>query len=319
MPPKRSDPFDTPPRPSHPATVVQPKTAPPRPTARPPHPATVAQPKAAPSRSAARPPHPATVVQPKAISPHLADRPGHSTASQPSPEIVQRARASATMVNLNGAALAKQDELAWCYASIISVIAAYLNAGQTWQPCAIAAWAVNENVFYGGADPHLLESACNCCKGSNQRPENCTGANAVSPLGPVFAALNITYTRTAGDKLIWPTVTTEIDANRPIVVAFVRYDGKPGHAAMIIGYELVPNKAGHPGSGTTPYVIIFDPAAQNTDYSATLHNPTWSVKVKFNDIFASYPKDNGRYKLGPYYTNFVQNAPLPASPAWAVF
>jgi hypothetical protein len=284
--------------------VVQPKV---------PHPGQAAQ-------GEGRPPHPATVVQPNVPQRRIGTGTGIAPPSRAPGRgwVAQRARNTATMINLNGAQLSKQDELAWCYASMISVIAAYLNAGTTWKPCEIASWAVNQNQFAGYAEGELLDTVCNCCKGSNKRSESCKGAKAVSKLAPVMNHLNITYTSTKGAPL-WGKVTTEIDNGHPILLSLVRNDNKPGHVAMIVGYEQIPLVANHPEKGCTPYLIIYDPAAQNTGYSGSLDNGTWTMQVRFDLIDGYYPLANGKWSVGHHHTNFVQAAGLPNAPNWAVY
>jgi hypothetical protein len=297
MPPQQRGP--------HPATLTQRQGSP--------HPATIQRsqgraPHAA-TLAAQRPPHPATVAQ---------RHPARGDVAARWPRAIQLARANATMVNLHGAQLAKQDELAWCYASVISVVTAYLNNGAGWTPCQIASWAVNNNRFGGEADQHTLADVCNCCKASNKRSAYCKGVEAVSPLATVMNHLNVTYTSTKGN-LSWPTLQAEVDAGRPILLAFVRNDNKPGHVAMIVGYEQLPHDPTHPERGSTAYAIVFDPAGQNTAFNDTLDNATWTLRVKLIDLLSAYPMGNGKWSIGSYYTNLQQNPALPAAPAWAVF
>jgi hypothetical protein len=206
--------------------------------------------------------------------------------------------------------LQKQDQIAWCYASVISVLTNWLGNGAGWSTCEIASWALWQKKF-GGADvgAELFDSGCNCCK--KKKPHACTTADAVSTLTPVLNHLNVTYNKMKGPPY-FDTIVTEIDADRPIILE-LKKEGAPGHVCMIIGYRYEQLR-----QGTRGHVVMYDPAANLLpDIKYTVDLRTMSFEIPWADLLGNYP--TSKHVVSFYYKNLVLNGGVPGAEAWMRF
>lgn len=202
--------------------------------------------------------------------------------------------------------LDKQDELAWCYASLVSIVSKWLNNGNGWSPCQIASWAMVQNLFLGDQSDVVQERACNCCQ--KNKPNACKTVTAISKLRPVLNHLGMAYNQMAGPPS-FTTLRKQIDLDRPVILALVRAGG-PGHVSMVIGYKWP--------HGTPSKVIIYDPAANNLPvYKHIVDLQTMSFEIPYSDLLGKFP--TARHTVGFHYINLALAGALTAAPDWAVY
>jgi hypothetical protein len=202
--------------------------------------------------------------------------------------------------------LDKQDEVAWCYAAILSVLSNWLTNNAGWSPCQIVSWAMVQNLAVGSQPEATQERACNCCQ--KNKPHACKTATAVSRIQPVLTALGIGYNRLAGPPS-FNTIKAQIDLDRPVILGMVR-EGSPGHVALVIGYDWPRTSAST--------VTIYDPAAVNIPrYRHLVNLRTMSFTIPYRDLLGSYP--TARHKVGHHYVNLALAGALNAAPGWAAY
>src|ERR1700730_3699369 len=180
--------------------------------------------------------------------------------------------------------LDKQDELAWCYAAIVSVVTNWLTNGAGWSPCQIASWAMVQNLCVGDQPEATQERACNCCQ--KNKPNACKTVTAVTPVGPLLDHLGITRNRMVGPPS-FNTLRQQIDHDLPVILALVR-DGGAGHVSMVIGYDWP--------HATPSKVVIYDPAAINLPaYKHLVDLRTMSFEIPYSTLLARFP--NARHSV----------------------
>lgn len=202
-------------------------------------------------------------------------------------------------------ALQKQDQLAWCYAAVVSVVSHWLTNNAGWTPCQIVSWAMVQNLRLGAQAVAVQTAACNCC--GRAKPHACLTATAVSKLRPVLTHLNIAYNRIPGAPGM-RAVKKEIDADRPILLALAKVGGGPGHVSLIVGYN-----------DTTSKFVIFDPAANVIPvYKDRTDLRTMCFEVTPEELQGRFP--TARHRVDGRYINLILGGGgLTAPLAWAVY
>ena len=202
--------------------------------------------------------------------------------------------------------LQKQDQIYWCYAAVVSALSKWLNNGTAgWSPCEIASWAVMKNLYQDTQSDEVKDEVCNCCQ--KVKPSACVDVRAVGNLSQVLPQLNITYNRMAG-RPDFSTIQDEIDNDRPLLLALKA--GKIGHVSMVIGYRQPKNSTGR--------LVLYDPSAYKIPrYQMIADLRTMSFEIPYIDLVGNFPTE--KHTVSYHYINVIQNAAVPAVPAWMAF
>lgn len=211
-----------------------------------------------------------------------------------------------------GVALKKQDELAWCYAAVLSIVSHWLTNGGGWDPCQIVAANLEDKLGLTNESNIVKDKACNCCQ--KKTPSECTGIFAVGKIDDSLRRLNVLFHR-GRDSPTSDVVIQEINNNRPILVAFAR-PGRPGHVAMIVGYDDSP-RANDPDR--TDMLTLYDPAAVNVPGFSQRADPrTMTFQLTLGELYSQYPTPS--FELKYHYIQLaLGGGGLAQPPAWAVF